>query len=936
MKQIISRMKLRAPRADRLADSVFILLAMTAVQRLIGFTRSVLFCLWLSVEDLGQWDIAFSFLTLAVPIAVLSLPGAFGRYVAYYRQRGQLRIFLRRTLMTTACLGAVAGVCLAANRFWFSQFIFGREDRGDLVLAVVFAFTALIAYNVVAELLISLRMQRLASSLEMANTIGFALFGAVLVVGLQKGTVGVVLAYGLACLLPAAASLLWLVPLWRSLPANEGSPPGLTTIWVKIVPFAAALWVANALGNVFSIADRYVLVHYSGLDAASSLTMVGEYHGSRIVPMLLVNVCGLLATVSTPFLSHDWEAGPRSRVSDRLNFLLKLTGLGLVAISTAVIFLSPVLFDHVFHGKFQTAPTVLALALAYSSWSGLVAISKTYLWCAEKAMLVSVAYAVGLVASIGMNLMLVPRYGIYGAAAGTCVAQVVLLAMMYGFGRRFGLVLHPATWIISALPLALVFGPWTALTALGACCLLAYLSDFVFTAAERREMAETYSRYEVILQRLGMERVFNSARQALFAAGRAVGKARPWPTSAPATHAARRGGEPMRVMFIHTSLFTGGAEMLLLELIRGLDRRRFAPEICCLKQAGPLREQVPDGVPVFDQLIKHKYDLPVVWRLAQLFRQRKIDAIVSVGAGDRMFWGRLGARLAGVPVIAAWIHSTGWPDRLGRLNRLLTPITDAFIGVAVPHGRYLVDVEKLPEKRVHVVENGVDIDRFRPRPADQQLRTELGLPATAPLAGIVARLSEEKNHALLLRAAALVREQISDAHFVIVGDGPLRDRLKAQAQQLGIEDSVRFLGNRTDVPDILALLDVFVLSSHIEANPVSILEALATGKPVVATRVGSVSETVRHGEVGYVVEPGDASALAGHIIELLRDPRLARRLGAEGRRQVVERYSMTRMIDRYQGLLEQIFAAKAGQREANELAQPAPVLVPSSLLSSEG
>jgi glycosyltransferase involved in cell wall biosynthesis/3-hydroxyisobutyrate dehydrogenase-like beta-hydroxyacid dehydrogenase len=377
------------------------------------------------------------------------------------------------------------------------------------------------------------------------------------------------------------------------------------------------------------------------------------------------------------------------------------------------------------------------------------------------------------------------------------------------------------------------------------------------------------------------------------------------------------GGRPLRVMFVHTSLFVGGAETLLVDLIRRLDRGRIVPEVCCLKDIGPLGKSLADDVPIFHHLIKHKYDAAVMWRLARLFRRRGIDAIVTVGAGDKMFWGRLAARLAGVPVVASALHSTGWPDGLGRANRLLTPITDAFIAVAEPHGRYLIDIEHLPAECVHVVVNGVDTDRFYPHPAEPRLRTELGLAADAPVAGIVARLGSEKNHEMFLEVARRVRERVPAAQFLIVGDGVERERLERLAAELNVADGVHFLGNRADVPELLALIDVFLLTSHIEASPVSILEALATGKPVVATRVGSVGESVPDGRVGYLVEPGDAAQMAEHVVELLQRPELARSLGAAGRRLVVERWSVDRMVEGYQSLLEELYSKKAASHRSH-------------------
>jgi glycosyltransferase involved in cell wall biosynthesis len=390
-------------------------------------------------------------------------------------------------------------------------------------------------------------------------------------------------------------------------------------------------------------------------------------------------------------------------------------------------------------------------------------------------------------------------------------------------------------------------------------------------------------------------------------------------------------------MFVNTSLFVGGAEAIQAELIRGIDRNRFVPEICCLKDRGPLATRIAADVPVFHNLIRHKYDIAVVLRLMRLFHRRQIDVVVTVGAGDRMFWGRLAAWLAGVPMICSWLHSTGWPDSIGTLNRLLTPITDAFIAVASSHGRYLIEQERLPADRVHVVQNGVDMDRFQPRADDHELRAGLQLPCAAPVAGIVARLSAEKNHELFLEVAALVRQEVGDAHFLVVGDGPRLDRLTTLAAEKGLADCVHFIGNRTDVPDLLGLMDVFLLTSHIEANPISILEALATGKPVVATRVGSVGETVIDGEVGFLVAPGDAAAMAARVVELFRDPRLARRLGGEARRQVLDRHSLRAATDQFQNLLQRLLNDKVGATEdAEQPAAEAALLSASMSLTSGG
>lgn len=368
---------------------------------------------------------------------------------------------------------------------------------------------------------------------------------------------------------------------------------------------------------------------------------------------------------------------------------------------------------------------------------------------------------------------------------------------------------------------------------------------------------------------------------------------------------------PLRVMFVITCMPVGGAETLLVNLVRRLDRDRFEPELCCLKYLGPLGELLAKEIPAVTGLLAHKYDLRVLGRLTRLLKDRQIDAVITVGTGgDKMFWGRLAAWRAGVPVIASALHSTGLPDRVEWLNRRLAPLTDAFIAVAEPHARYLTEHEGCPADKVRVVPNGVDTERFRPIAPSRELRASFGLPETGPVAAIVAALRPEKNHELFLQAARRILDVRCDAHFLIVGDGALRPRLEALRDELRLSGNVHFLGTRSDIPEVLSVVDVLLLTSHMEANPVSILEALACAKPVVATRVGSIPETVHDGENGYLVAPGDADGLARRVTELFSDAALARRLGQQGRRLVVERWSLDRMVEGYQELIESIYRSK--------------------------
>jgi glycosyltransferase involved in cell wall biosynthesis len=170
---------------------------------------------------------------------------------------------------------------------------------------------------------------------------------------------------------------------------------------------------------------------------------------------------------------------------------------------------------------------------------------------------------------------------------------------------------------------------------------------------------------------------------------------------------------------------------------------------------------------------------------------------------------------------------------------------------------------------------------------------------------------------MFLQVAAKLRERSADAHFLVIGDGPLRSRLEQLTQELSLTDCVHFLGTRSDVPALLSLATVVLLTSRNEANPVSILEALACGRPVVATRVGSVPEMVLDGRVGYLVEPQDVAGMAERVAELFAAPAKAELFGATGRQHVVAHGSLERMVWGYEQLLSELYEQKTAAHHTN-------------------
>ena len=366
---------------------------------------------------------------------------------------------------------------------------------------------------------------------------------------------------------------------------------------------------------------------------------------------------------------------------------------------------------------------------------------------------------------------------------------------------------------------------------------------------------------------------------------------------------------PLRVMFIHTEVVVGGAETLLLEIIRKMDRTRFQPELCCLKQLAELGEVISQEVPTFVGLLKNKYDLGVIGRLAKLLKERRIDAIVTVGTGgDRMFWGRLAAYRAGVPVVLSALHATGYPMKVERLNQMLSPISDGFIGCAKTHSQFLIEGERCPANKVFTVWNGVDVERFRPQDK-AAMRERIGISMDQPAVGIVAALRPEKQHVMLIEAWSKVIQRLPDAILVIVGDGVERGAIESKTRELGLEKNVRMLGMRSDVPEVLAGLDLKVLSSKMEANPASTLEANACGLPVVAPKVGSLIDTVEHGITGLLCKPNDIESLAQAILEIITKDDRGAEMGVAARSKVCREFSLQVMVQGYENLIEGVYSA---------------------------
>ncbi|MBN1884638.1 MAG: glycosyltransferase [Candidatus Krumholzibacteriota bacterium] len=375
------------------------------------------------------------------------------------------------------------------------------------------------------------------------------------------------------------------------------------------------------------------------------------------------------------------------------------------------------------------------------------------------------------------------------------------------------------------------------------------------------------------------------------------------------------------VFFLSSTLVTGGAERIVAALATKLPARGFRTVSLCLRERGPVGESIARaGIETRDRLASCRYDPLSPVRVAKRLRKDRHGILYALDHHDALLCGAAAGLLAGLRHRVMPLHSTGLWGRKGSLNlsdRLALPFYERVVALAGTHAAWIAEREGVDPRRIAVVNNGVDTGRFHPAEPGERNRTrrELGIDADAFVIVVVAKLRPEKNHAMLLDVVAGLRGLIPGLILLVAGSGKEEARLRARADAAGLGAAVRFLGLREDVPRILRASDVSVLPSHpvVETFPLSVLESMASGLPVVATRVGSIAEMVEDGEEGFLVDPGDEAGLRGAIARLA-DGDLRTVIGIRARERAVSRFSEERMIDEYARLFGRLVAGERSRR----------------------
>ena len=369
----------------------------------------------------------------------------------------------------------------------------------------------------------------------------------------------------------------------------------------------------------------------------------------------------------------------------------------------------------------------------------------------------------------------------------------------------------------------------------------------------------------------------------------------------------------IKIAHITLSMGVGGAEMLLLNLLRNIDSDQYVNTVVCLDEGGDLLQRVHDlNIPIIVFNRRAGIDWKLVFKLARFFRANKFDIVHSHNQGAH-FYTALAAKLAGVSAIMTTEHSRHRIEesRKRRIEkRVLAMLTNKWVTVNQELADLSIKNEFLNPDKVTVISNGIDYELFSARSLMVGgLKESLMIPKNAKLIIMIARLHPVKNHGLLLDAYSCLREKYPNLHVLLVGDGESRDNLEKHVHRIKAVDNVHFLGHRENIRNLLWISDIFVICSKSEGLPLSLLEACAAGVPVVITKQSNRAGFVENGKLGTVCE-GTANGLVSGIGSALEDSVNTNEMAKRAQLVVAEHHSLSLMVDRYDSLYKNLISRK--------------------------
>ena len=368
----------------------------------------------------------------------------------------------------------------------------------------------------------------------------------------------------------------------------------------------------------------------------------------------------------------------------------------------------------------------------------------------------------------------------------------------------------------------------------------------------------------------------------------------------------RNNKRKLNVIHLVEELTIGGLEKILTTIVLNLDKKKYNVSVWCLREGGFFADKlVKEGIDVKILHISTSRNPLSIYKLYRFLKSHKFD-IIHTHAYSAGTIGRMSAFLAGVPVIISHNHSVY--DYYGKFYNLvewfLSLITDRVICISEVVNGFANKTQRINSKKLITIHNGIDDVCDLTEKSSSDLKKELGIPINHPVICTISHMEEHKGLKYLLEAASLLLQSKNDVSFLLVGEGVLKKELKILCADLKIEKNVIFAGEQSDISEILSLSDIFVLPSLREGLPLTILEAMACGKPVIATNVGGIPEIVKDGENGILVYPKDPETLYMAMNELLGDREKREKMGRIGKRVCDESFRTKTMVEKVEDLYD--------------------------------
>lgn len=356
----------------------------------------------------------------------------------------------------------------------------------------------------------------------------------------------------------------------------------------------------------------------------------------------------------------------------------------------------------------------------------------------------------------------------------------------------------------------------------------------------------------------------------------------------------------IKILYLINNIKEAGAQKHLLEVISGLDKNKFEPNLITLDDLG----------------VKRIYDfsgIKGIWRLVKIMKKDKPDILHTYLFSENIL-GCIAARIAGIPVVVSSRRDTGmlregkWQHILA--YRLTNKLVDKILCVSEAVRKAVLAKEKVSPQKIEVIYNGVDIDKFQVAGFRSQVKESLGIKNDEFLVGMIANFSWIKGHKDFIETAEMVLKKLPNTKFLLIGSGELLESLRSQVTGLKLEDRIMFLGTRNDIPELLSIMDVSVNASYSEGMSNTILESMAAGVPVVATAVDGNLETVVDGISGILVPSKNPQAMAEAIIKILRNKNLAKRMGENAKKLLQQKFTSEIMVKNLENLYEGLLSPK--------------------------